>query len=85
MPRYGVFGYGILETKFDYVFTFFTFSKTNHIYSTSSKKSNLEICKQNKSSILISKIQHLNTRKTQWEKTCGEGKKKHYSCGRRIL
>jgi hypothetical protein len=61
-----VFGYRILETKYDSDSTFFQkksyfiqlFQKQIIFYSTFSKKSNLEIRKQNKNSILISKIQH---------------------------
>jgi len=63
-----VFGYRILETKYDSDSTFFQkksyfiqlFQKQIIFYSTFSKKSNLEIRKQNKNSILISKIQHPN-------------------------
>jgi hypothetical protein len=53
-----VFGYRILEIKYDFDSIFF--QKQIIFYSIFLKKSNLEIRIQNKNLILISKIQHPN-------------------------
>jgi len=55
---YGVFGYEILETEYNSDFTFFYFLNKLYFIQYFKKKLNLEIYKQNKNSILISKIQH---------------------------